>query len=173
MNFELRTSFDEAFEHTIGLEGGYVNDPNDPGGETKFGISQQTYPELNIKHLTLDDARYIYKRDYWNPLRLDEIIDFKVAGEIFDTAINTGIRQAGLIVQEALDFLGELLIIDGIIGPRTVLGINIWCLRDSESLYKALNGEQYRVYKKIVKKKPHLKRYSRGWLRRVWENRND
>ena len=53
-------SFDKAFEILIGHEGGYVNHPDDPGGETKFGISKRSYPDVNIAALTLDDSKLIY-----------------------------------------------------------------------------------------------------------------
>ena len=59
------SNFDRAFRFLIGEEGGYVNDPADPGGETKFGISKRAYPQLDIKSLTLDQAKAIYRRDYW------------------------------------------------------------------------------------------------------------
>jgi lysozyme family protein len=64
-------TFDEAFDVLIGHEGGYVNHPGDPGGETKFGISKRAYPALDIKALTLGQAKAIYRRDYWIPAGCD------------------------------------------------------------------------------------------------------
>ncbi len=57
--------FEKAFEYVIQNEGDYVLDKNDPGGETKFGISKRSYPTLNIRDLTLEDAKEIYYRDFW------------------------------------------------------------------------------------------------------------
>ena len=56
---------------------------------------------------------------------------------------------------------------DGVIGPQTIEAINRWCIRDAEALHKALNGEQYRVYRAIVKRRPESLRFSRGWMRRI------
>ena len=61
----MNEGFDKAFEFTIGVEGGYVNDPSDPGGETKFGVSKKSYPNLDIKNLTITQAKEIYYKDYW------------------------------------------------------------------------------------------------------------
>ena len=64
-------SFYIEIENVIKHEGGYVNDPSDPGGETKYGISKKAYPKVDIKNLTLDDAIEIYKDDYWLPAKVD------------------------------------------------------------------------------------------------------
>ena len=59
-------TFDAAFDRLIWHEGGYANDPDDPGGETNWGISKRAYPNLVIKALTREQAREIYQRDFWN-----------------------------------------------------------------------------------------------------------
>src|SRR5574343_326744 len=66
-------TFDQAFDRLIGHEGGYVFDPHDPGGETKFGISKRAYPALDIAALTLADAKAIYRRDYWDGAQCDRL----------------------------------------------------------------------------------------------------
>jgi lysozyme family protein len=81
--------FDQAFALVIGAEGGYVCDPRDPGGETKYGISRRAYPSLNIQSLTLDDAKAIYRRDYWAPLGLDTK-PWGTALLHFDASVNQG-----------------------------------------------------------------------------------
>jgi lysozyme family protein len=80
------------------VEGGYVNDPHDPGGETKFGICKRSYPELDIKNLSIEKAMDIYKRNYWDPLQLEDL-PFSVAFVIFDTAINTGKETAIVLMK--------------------------------------------------------------------------
>jgi lysozyme family protein len=87
------SSFDDAFDAVIGVEGGYVNDPADPGGETKYGITKRSYPNLDIANLTLDEAKAIYQRDYWNPLSLDTE-PYSVALLLFDAAVNQGVNFA-------------------------------------------------------------------------------
>lgn len=84
-------TFDDAFTRLLGSEGGYVNDPRDPGGETNWGISKRAYPDLDIKNLTQDQAKAIYLRDFWNPIGdADPAIKFQV----FDFAVNSGIQTA-------------------------------------------------------------------------------
>lgn len=84
-------SFDEAFTRLLGHEGGYSNDPKDPGGETNWGISKRSYPQLDIKNLTKDQAMSIYYQDFWTPLKdANPAIKFQV----FDFAVNSGIQTA-------------------------------------------------------------------------------
>lgn len=97
----MSEAFDRAFEETIGLEGGYVNDPDDAGGETNFGISKRSYPDEVIAEMTIERAKEIYRRDFWDRLLLNDLHPH-VAGEIFDTAVNTGPRTATKIAQRAL-----------------------------------------------------------------------
>ncbi len=84
-------SFEEAFTRLLGHEGGYSNDPKDPGGETNWGISKRSYPQLDIKNLTKEQASSIYYQDFWQPLRnADPAIKFQV----FDFAVNSGVQTA-------------------------------------------------------------------------------
>ena len=106
-------AFAEAFERTVGLEGGYVNDPKDPGGETNWGISKRSYPDLDIKNLTRDEARVIYERDFWNRIHADVLPD-GVAFQAFDFAFNSGIETAVRYLQRALGVAD-----DGHWGPVT------------------------------------------------------
>jgi lysozyme family protein len=106
--------FAAAFEALIGHEGGYVNHPQDPGGETKYGISKRSYPDLDIAALTLEGAREIYQRDFWAPLACDQLPS-PVALVLFDTAVNSGVGTAAKILQQILGVKS-----DGAIGPVTV-----------------------------------------------------
>jgi len=161
------TAFLRAFDRLIQAEGGYVNDPLDRGGETKFGISKKAYPELDIANLSLEDARAIYKRDYWDKLFLDELQHPEIAEKIFDVAVNMGPRAAVLILQRALRFFGEDVEADGVMGPMTLGAANQWCRKDFDSLRKALRGFQFMRYAEIVKDRPDQARFARGWIRRV------
>ncbi len=91
--------FDRAFKYLIGEEGGYVNDPADPGGETKYGISARSYPRVNIRDLTLTDAKAIYKRDFWDPLQLDQR-QWGAALCLFDCAVNQGLTRAKALLAQ-------------------------------------------------------------------------
>jgi lysozyme family protein len=110
----MSRAFLRAFEVVIGHEGDYVNHPRDPGGETKFGISKRAYPSLDIRGLTLDDARGIYHRDYWRVVRGDDLPP-DLALLMFDAAVNNGPVQAVLWLQRAAGVRA-----DGQFGPITL-----------------------------------------------------
>lgn len=100
--------FAKAFTFSRQWEGGYVNDPKDPGGETKYGISKRAYPDLDIKLLTLEEAKKIYQRDYWDALPDISNDGLKIAA--FDTAINVGLGRtklwlANAVVKSASDLI--------------------------------------------------------------------
>lgn len=106
-------SFDKAFQITVGVEGGYVNDPADPGGETKYGISHRAYPDIDIKALTLDQARDIYRRDYWQAASCDSMPE-RIGHLVFDCAVHHGVKTAIKLLQRALKVAD-----DGEFGPIT------------------------------------------------------
>lgn len=106
--------FDTAFERLVGHEGGYSNHPSDPGGETKFGISKRSYPGEDIKGLTLDRAKLIYRRDFWGPAGCDAVPD-ALRYALFDFAVNSGVGRA---VRTLQGVVGEVQ--DGQLGPRTL-----------------------------------------------------
>ena len=85
--------FEKALKFVLKWEGGYSNDPRDPGGETKYGISKRSYPELDISKLTLKQAEEIYYQNYWLKTGCDELpYPFNIV--VFDTAVNMGRRRA-------------------------------------------------------------------------------
>ena len=107
------TAFDTAFDRLLGNEGGYSNNPADPGGETQWGISKRSYPNVNIKALTRIEAKAIYLLDFWNRIHADELPD-GVAFQVFDFAVNSGIETAVRHLQRAVG-VAE----DGYWGPVT------------------------------------------------------
>jgi len=94
-------TFDLMFDRLIDHEGGYVNNPDDPGGETKWGISKRSYPNLIISKLTRNQAKDIYKKDFWERINADRLPD-GVAFQLFDFAVNSGIETAVRYLQRAL-----------------------------------------------------------------------
>lgn len=115
-------NFDGSFGRLIDHEGGYVNDPADPGGETKYGISKRSYPQVDIKNLSLQDAKNIYYRDFWQPLGdAHPAIKFQA----FDFAVNSGIQTAIRKLQAAVDVAD-----DGHWGPRSAAALQAMELND-------------------------------------------
>lgn len=87
------SKFDRAIPIILRFEGGYVNDPDDPGGETKYGISKRAYPHLDIRALTIPAAKEIYFADYWTPCGAEDL-EWPLTVNVFDAAVNNGLRRA-------------------------------------------------------------------------------
>lgn len=151
------TSFDKAFETLIGHEGGYVNHPSDPGGETKYGITKRTYPAVNIRTLTLDQAKAIYKRDFWDKVRGDEL-PYGVAFNLFDGAVNSGVTRSVMWMQSAAGVAD-----DGKFGPITLGAI---LAADPDVLAARFNGYRLRFMTDLTT----WPTFGRGWARRVAGN---
>jgi len=111
------SNFPRAVAIVVGHEGGYVNHPADPGGETKYGITKRSYPATDIAALTLAGAQEIYRRDYWAPLRCDEM-PWAIALSVFDAGVNSGTGTAARWLQTAVKARA-----DGAIGPMTLAAV--------------------------------------------------
>lgn len=146
--------FDEAFSKLIGNEGGYVNDPKDPGGETKYGISKRSYPGEDIANLTLDRAKEIYKRDFWAPVGCDAVPD-ELKFDLFDTAVNSGVQAALKLLQRAC---GEHD--DGVLGPLTLQAVQSV---PAARLRARFAGHRLHLMTGL----PTWERFGRGWAHRV------
>jgi lysozyme family protein len=94
-------NFDEAFAKLLIHEGGTVDNPKDPGGLTRFGISKRSYPHLAIDTLTEWDAKQIYRRDFWDAIH-GEDLPKTLRFDLFDGAVNSGPAQATKWLQRAL-----------------------------------------------------------------------
>lgn len=149
--------FDTLFDRLIGHEGGYVNDPNDPGGETKWGISKRSYPHLDIKNLTRGQAKDLYRYDFWAPVAKHNLHP-GVAWQLFDFAVNSGISTALKAYQRAVGVVD-----DGIIGSVTRRAIEAMPVEDrimgliAERLEFMTNTRNW----------PY---HGRGWARRMADN---
>lgn len=108
------TRFDRAFEILLGHEAGFVDNPADPGGATKYGISARAYPDLDIRNLSVEAAKAIYRRDYWNRV-CGDILPPGLALLLFDAAVNAGVDQAVRWLQRAAAVRE-----DGQLGPVTL-----------------------------------------------------
>lgn len=153
----MTMNFDLAFERLIGHEGGYVNDPNDPGGETKWGISKRSYPHLRIADLTREDARRIYRSDFWNRVHAEKLPG-AVAFQLFDFAVNSGIETAVRNMQRALGVAD-----DGHWGPFTQRAADTASETD---LIMLLNAERL-DYMRRLRNWPH---HGKGWAGRIAQN---
>ena len=108
------SSFETALRVILDHEGGYVNDKRDNGGETKYGISKRSYPDLDIPNLTKEQAGRIYRKEYWNKIRGD-YLPFGIALVLFDMSVNMGVKRSVKFLQ---GIVGAKR--DGILGDRTM-----------------------------------------------------
>lgn len=148
------SDFEHAFAVVVTAEGGYVNDLDDPGGETKFGISKSSYPEIDIKNLTVAQAKEIYRRDYWDACKCD-LLPKPMNLLVFDAAVNQGVDAAIKLLQKALGIAQ-----DGRLGQATLAAASN---RRAElpALYLAERSMRYMGTR-------HFDKYGRGWLKRLF-----
>jgi lysozyme family protein len=160
--------FDYAFSRTLSNEGGYVNDPGDPGGETNYGISRRAYPDVDIRGLTVDKAKYLYYRDYWCKSRFDRVRDCEVAAKLFDISVNFGDDQAREIVQRSLmSVYRNAHLFNGDCGWDKMIPL-INCVPSNEAFLAAIRSDQAAVYRMIVHNKEPMRKFLRGWLNRAY-----
>ncbi len=152
-------------------EGGYSNHPNDKGGPTKYGITLEIWKQFgydknkdgkinaeDVKLITEEDATKIIKIKYWDRWKADEIKSQRIANTVVDWMYNSG--SYGIIIPQRL--LG--ITADGIVGPKTLLAINL--VNEKEFLEKLCN-ERYEFYNKIIRNNPSQKVFKRGWYNRI------
>jgi lysozyme family protein len=149
--------FDRRIAIILGWEGGYVNDPHDRGGETHFGISKRRYPMLDIAGLTLDEARAIYKADYWQPLRCDELPD-GIDLLVLDIGVLQGPRAAAKCLQRAAKVKD-----DGVIGPVTVAAVR--AITGRLALCREITARRCKKFAEA----PTVGVHGLGWYRRAVE----
>lgn len=155
--------FDNAFTILMEFEGHLSDDADDAGGLTKYGISQRAYPNLDIRALTLDDARRIYRADYFDRAHCGDF-PTHLATVVFDTAVNMGVRRAVQFLQRTVRVSD-----DGVYGPLTRAAVQRYLDGHGEPSvvndflsYRALH------YGDIVASKPSQRKYLRGWMRRTY-----
>ena len=154
--------FEKIVKEVIEHEGGYVNDPDDRGGETKYGISKKWYPEVDIKHLTMDDAVNIYYNDYWIPSKA-ESLPKEIRSTYFDMCVNMGQGQAVKILQEAINSKKTAKIEeDGVIGSITIKN----AVRVSK---KRLQAYRVLFYARLVGIRPSQEKFYYGWYKMAIE----
>jgi len=162
-----------ALRFTLGNEGGYSDNPADPGGATNHGIIQRNldkwngaHPELgfpgHVRDLTQAQAEAIYRSEYW---RWDGITAPTVAIKLFDIGVNAGPSTAVKLLQKALNALqGHWLEVDGRLGPMTIATANT---QDADALLEAICVAQADYYRAIVERNPSQSVFIKGWLKRA------
>ena len=155
------SNFDKAFDLLIGNEGGYVNNPADPGGETNWGITRAVAVDNgysgSMKSMPKETAKQIYKKMYWDKLQCDQL-PFVVAFQLFDAGVNHGNSQAVKFLQRALSVVD-----DGVIGAKTIAATNSL---DDFQIVILFNAERIEFYTALKT----FSTFGKGWVRRVASN---
>ncbi|GEM_PF-366059 len=174
-----KSHFDENINHVFDVEGGYSDRKNDRGGKTNLGVTYETYKsyyklyyknkvvtEEMHKNLSFDEAKNIYRAEFWNKIHGDEIYNASVALYIFDFAINSGVENAATVVQETLkDSVFKLNVsVDGIFGTNTLNNIN---RVDSKIFYEKLDSNRKKFIENLIKKDPTQNANKKGWENRL------
>ena len=157
----MLTKFDDIIEVVLHHEGGYVNDPDDPGGETNFGIAKRSHPDVDIKNLTKEGAKEIYKEHYWDKNKVESLSE-ELRHIYFDMCVNQGRGRAVKILQHAANAKGAELKVDGGMGPMTIAAM------DGVELDR-VRAYRIKYYADLVTRKPDLEKFYFGWFRRGLE----
>ena len=171
-------------------EGGYVNDPDDPGGETYMGVARAHWPSWGGWHIIdeykladgidiLDQdgrlqsyVKEFYYDHFWSVMKLDQVT-FDLARVMFDLGVNAGIKRASKSFQMALNILNREqtlyrdIGVDGAIGPNTIGCYQSLPKSDIKYMIKLIKGMQLCHYIDITKKNKTFEKYIRGWMNRV------
>lgn len=171
---DFNTFFPTLLQH----EGGFVDNPNDPGGATNKGITMGTFkaqaepvlgmePTLaNLKALTDAQAGAIYKKIYWDRIYGDQIPNQDLADMLFDFYVNAG-GNAVKTLQRTINSLndgGAQIAVDGGMGPNTLKAMNAL---NTDELYMAYKNARKQYYIDLADRNPKLKVFLKGWLNRV------
>lgn len=177
----MAASFDNAIDTILAHEGGFADNPNDPGGTTNFGISlrfAQRYlgleldldgdgdvDEDDIRLMSPEEAIEIYYDHWWVRNSYDRIDAQEVATKIFDLAVNMGSRQAHRLLQRGCRACGWTLLDDGLLGPKSMHAIN--SIRPAQLLI-AMRSEAAGFYRQLASQKTEFHEFLNGWLNRAY-----
>lgn len=186
MSLFNKSHFNQAIKTVLHHEGGFVDDPADPGGATNWGMSIRYLKQrgdldgdgildgdldgdgdidvADIKNMTREQAEHLYKTGFWDKNKLDNIKEYVIAERVFDMIVNMGPRQAVKITQRACNYFGKGLLVDGVIGPKTFNAVNSL---DADKLIREIRFNHTKFYLDLIEQKPSLAKFKNGWLRRA------
>lgn len=163
----MHSNFDVVFKSLMTSEGGYVNNPKDPGGPTKWGVTQATLASWrgrdvtadDVKALGVDEAKLIFRKQYWDKMNGDELPD-GLDLAVTDMAYNSGPGRAATTLQRALNKCGHQLVVDGQIGLNTTAAVQ---QTDVNMLIDAFAAERLA----FLRTTKGWNTFGRGWTNRV------
>ena len=153
----MKDNFDECLKMLLHHEGGYVNHPKDPGGETNLGVTKRVYEKWggtkDMKDLTVEDVAPIYKKEYWDRCKCDDL-ESGVDWAVFDWAVNSGTGRAAKAIQKICGAAQ-----DGAIGPKTLALIGT---QNTEYVIEEFGKIRQDFYESLKT----FDTFGRGWTRR-------
>lgn len=166
----------------IKIEGGYVNDPSDSGGETNYGVTKRVARRFgytgSMRDLPRSIAFEIYEKNYWDSMSLDEVEKIageRIAEELADTGVNMGVGRASEFLQRSLNVLNNRgqnyldLKIDGNIGGKTLVALKAFIAKRGSSgesvLYNMLNSLQGSFYITLAERREKDEKFVFGWFK--------
>ena len=160
----MQSNYDKCLETILHHEGGYVNHPKDPGGETNLGVTKRVYEEFggtkDMKELTVEDVAPIYKKGYWDKMKGDDLpsgLDLCV----FDFGVNAGPGRSAKYLQTMIGTVA-----DGGIGPNTLKAVDAYV--EEHGIEKAVENFQ-EARQGYYEKLSTFDTFGKGWTRRVTE----
>lgn len=179
-------AFQAAWRRLVAVEAGYVDDPSDSGGKTRYGVTEALARSHgyfgDMRDLPLETAELIARLEFWDALGLDSISEISrpVAGELLDTAYNTGTRRAGRFLQRALNGLNRRqadfpdLVVDGVLGRKSRRALleffDVRGLEGELVLLRLLDAQQGAFYLRLVERREKDERFLYGWVLERLEN---
>jgi lysozyme family protein len=159
----MATLTDAMLDELLVREGGLIDHPADPGGLTKYGISQRAYPQEDIRNLTPARAKFLFRRDYWEKPRWGDIPDDGLALQVFDHGVNAGLGRAFRLLSRTLKLKTE--------APfwNPALREALAATTDWPALGEVFLKERLRYYRGLALKTPKLGVFLKGWTRRAQE----
>lgn len=167
----MEDKFNILIKKILENEGGYVNNKNDSGGETNYGITKETAKNfgyfLSMKEIPIEVVYRIYRTLYYDKIQGDKINSFKITYNIFDMSVNAGTNRSIKILQEMLNEKYKYTLkIDGIIGKATLSILNLLSSKNEEQINKDYTDYRKKFYFSISKKNNNII-FLNGWINRV------
>lgn len=159
--------FGLVIDQVLDSEGGYVNDPDDPGGETNFGIAKRFHRDVDIKKLDREGAKKIYW-GLWEAGNFGLIEDQTLAGKAFDSSVCLGPRRANKMLQRAANasMRDEVLEVDGMVGKKTLAAINGL---PAGEMVCSLRAQIAYFRERRIAQEPTQAKFKGGWIARAYE----
>jgi lysozyme family protein len=162
----MKENFDASFERVIKAEGGYVNDPDDRGGETNLGVTIGAWSAYlgreikpgEMKALTKETVKPFYRAMYWDKVKGDDL-PLAVDYTVFDFAVNAGVSRAAKFLQRAVGAVD-----DGVIGSGTLGKVAV---TNKQRLLTNFAEQKQGFYKGLAINNPSQQKFLKGWLARV------